>query len=97
MGPPLTIMARIRPRPEYHIEVKQSLQGLIGLTVKEEGCLTFDLYEGEDDGCLYLFEQFVDEASFRFHHEQDYTKSVFASYDLWLIEMPEVHRMRSPK
>lgn len=67
---------------------------IIDRTLDEPGCHGFVLHQGNEDGCLYLYECFEDEAAYAFHHEQDYTKAVFKAYEDWLAEPPAIYRMR---
>lgn len=66
---------------------------ILSATHSEEGCLSFDLFDGHGDGCLYLFEEWADQAALDAHYAQDYTARVFAAYEEWLAEPVVVTKM----
>ena len=83
----LTIHASIRPKKEHYEKCKLALLELRVPTLKEEGCLQFDIFEAkENNGRIYLFERFKDDDSLQHHLQKDYTTKVFENYKQWLAE-----------
>lgn len=96
MTSPVHIIATITPKPEHFSDCQQALKDLRKHTLKEAGCLRFDIFINEQpDGNIYMVEHFTDQASFEAHFEFEYTKAVFAKYELWLAEAVEAKRLCS--
>ena len=55
MAEKLTVVARIRAKPEKEREVQQVLLGLVTHTRAEAGCINYDLHVSQDDPALFLF------------------------------------------
>lgn len=89
----LFVMARIVPQSKHHEDARAAIAGIVDATRDEAGCRQFVLHEGQSDGCLYLYEEWDDEAALEHHYEQRYTKEVFANYTSWLAEPVEVKKM----
>ena len=91
--PGLFVFARIAPKPEHLDDARDAIKGILDATHAEPGCRQFVLHEGQDDGCLYLYEEWDNEAALAKHYDQPYTKAVFEKYQSWLAEPVEVIRM----
>ncbi|MCH2486932.1 MAG: antibiotic biosynthesis monooxygenase [Erythrobacter sp.] len=90
----LFAFATITPKPEHLDEARAALENLLAPTRAEEGCLAFDLHEGEGTGRLHLCEVWADRAAFDWHHAQDYVQDVYRAYEAWLAEPVEIVFMR---
>lgn len=55
MNTPLTIIAKIVAKTEKRELVKLELEKLIPITLKEEGCIDYDLHQDIDNPNLFLF------------------------------------------
>jgi len=53
--PKLTIVARIKARPEQARLLKSELLKLIDITRAEKGCLQYDLHQDNADPSLFMF------------------------------------------
>ncbi len=53
--PELTIVANITARPESVELVQAELEKLIPITLKEEGCVRYDLHRDDDDPHRFMF------------------------------------------
>ena len=53
----VTVVARIKAKRKYTNRVKQELAGLMAPTRREQGCLTYDVYQNVDDRSLFLFHE----------------------------------------
>jgi quinol monooxygenase YgiN len=71
----VTIVARIKAKRKYADRVKQELAGLIAPTRREQGCLTYDLYQNVDDRSLFLFHEIWEsQALLEEHWKSDHLK-----------------------
>ncbi len=86
------IFAKITPKEEYFDVSKEAIKEIIPQTRNESGCLNFTLHEDEN-GSLYLYEEWVDDKSLQHHHSMDYTKAVFKAYKFWLAIPPEISKL----
>lgn len=80
------LIARISPKPEHLGAAREAVVDIIPATRREAGCLRFELFEGVQDGCLYLLEEWRDPAALDDHYAQAYTKAIFQRYQDWLAE-----------
>ncbi|MBL6845101.1 MAG: antibiotic biosynthesis monooxygenase [Verrucomicrobiae bacterium] len=55
MSKTLTIVASIEAKPDKIDLVKAELQKLIALTLKEAGCIQYDLHQDNQNPALFLF------------------------------------------
>lgn len=95
MSEPLTLFARITPKPEHLAAARQAVLGILSATRAEPGCRAFTLYDDQGDGGrLYLYEVWDDEAALTAHYAQPYTQAVFDSYREWLSEPVEITKLR---
>jgi len=59
-------------------EAKAALQILVSETVKEAGCLQFEIYQQpEKPECFTLWERWTDEDALKAHFEAAHTKAYF--------------------
>lgn len=86
----LFIFAEIKPKPEFFKAAQQAIIGILNSTRAEDGCRSFNLFEGPDQDTLYLFEEWVDQNALDQHHAKPYTSAVFKSYEDWLAEPPSI-------
>lgn len=52
---PLTVIARIKAKPGKEQSLREALEALVSPTLREKGCLNYDLHEGVDDPQLFMF------------------------------------------
>ena len=89
----LFVFAKISPKPECFEDARNAVLEIVPKTLREPGCLQFELYEGNSDDCLYLYEEWQDEGALAEHYQQPYTQAVFESYQQWLASPVEVQKM----
>lgn len=90
----IIVMAIATPKKEHFQDCIDALLELQVPTLKEPGCLQFEIMTSKDaDGKIYFFEQFADKESFDLHFTYEYTKKVFALYENWLAEEIEIKFM----
>ena len=86
----VTIVARIKAKRKYAERVKQELAGLIAPTRREQGCLTYDLYQNVDDRSLFLFHEIWEsQALLEEHWKSDHLK-VYRQATEEMIEEREI-------
>lgn len=81
MADKLTIVARIETLPGQQARVKSELLKLVEPTLREPGCLQYDLHQDNDDPTVFLFyENWQNRELWRSHmnsrHIADYTVAV---------------------
>ncbi len=70
---PLTITASILAKPEKRELVRQSLLNLIPPTLKEEGCLNYDLHQdNENPNRFFFYENWESRALWLNHNDSDH-------------------------
>ena len=90
----LNTIARIAPHPTHYNKAREAICEIIEQTRAEPGCMEFRLSENAQDGTLYLYEEWRDEAALASHHDQPYTRAVFEAYRDWLAEEPQILHLR---
>ena len=93
MNKTLFVFAKISPKPEFLLDARKAILGILKATRLEAGCKQFELHDGEDDGCLYLYEEWEDEIALEEHYSKDYTKNVFEKYQNWLAKPVDITKM----
>lgn len=88
----LFIVAKITPKTDCFQQAKQAIIDIIPQTRNEPGCLEFTLHQ-DNNGSLFLYEQWVDERALEQHYEMPYTRSVFQRYQNWLSKQPEITKL----
>lgn len=82
--------AKISPKPEHYTDAKDAILAIVEETRAEPGCIDFTVLanadQGADQGDIFLFEEWQDEAALTEHHGKPYTKAVMDNYDSWLAE-----------
>ena len=89
----LLIFAQIKPKPEHYDDAKTAIIGILAQTREEPGCHQFQLNEGLEDDCLYLYEEWQSQAALDDHYAQPYIVSVFDSYESWLAQPVNITKL----
>ncbi|WP_188056057.1 putative quinol monooxygenase [Sphingosinithalassobacter sp. CS137] len=88
---PYTVFATITVKPEHIDAACAAVAEIVPATRGEAGCVAFEPRRAVDGSArIFIFEEWTDRAAFDFHHSQDYTKNVFAKYEGWLQQAPEL-------
>lgn len=75
MTKPLTIVARFRAKPGCELKLERSLLNLVGPTLKEAGCLNYDLHRSvEDPGVFLFYENWESRENWLDHMESHHLK-----------------------
>ena len=71
--------ARFQAKPESLIELRERLLEMVDLTLKEEGCLLYNLHTDRDDESIFYFlEGWRDQEAFLFHDSTSYVQAIIA-------------------
>ncbi len=90
----LTVVARIEASPEHADVVKTALQALIPPTLKEEGCLNYNLYQDNSQENLFFFyENWTSESHLDVHLQSDHI-AAFNDKVGDLIDSVDIRRVR---
>lgn len=78
--------AKITPKSEHYDDAQNAIIDIVETTRAEPGCLEFTVLADADQGHIFLFEEWQNEAALKEHHGKPYTKAVMDNYDNWLAE-----------
>ena len=78
MSQPLYICVKFTAKSEYREELKSRLLEMVDITVKEDGCLFYDLHvDREDDLVFYYFEGWANDAVHAAHAKAAHVGALF--------------------
>ncbi len=91
----LVIFAQITPKPEFFDDAKNAILNIIPQSLAEAGCRMFSLHTSKtmEDHSLYLYEIWDDASDHEYHLNQEYTKTVFAAYQVWLEKPVQIIKL----
>ncbi len=78
--------AKIKPKTDNYDDARDAILGIVSETRAEPGCIEFTVLTDADQGHIFLYEEWQDEAALKEHHSKPYTKAVMDNYDNWLAE-----------
>jgi len=79
MNTELFMCARFQAKPEFVIELRARLLEMVDLTLKEPGCLFYNLHTDRDDESIFYFlEGWKDQAALQFHDATSYVQAIIA-------------------
>jgi quinol monooxygenase YgiN len=89
----LKVVAHIRAKAGHENDVKKGLKNLVAPTLKEEGCLQYDLHQDIKDPSLFIFvEEWESAAHLKKHGESEHiaafgtaVKDIVESRKLYLL------------
>jgi quinol monooxygenase YgiN len=53
----ITVVVRIKAKPETKARVHEQLQRLLAPTRQEQGCINYDMHVSKDDDSVFLFHE----------------------------------------
>lgn len=56
-GEQITVVVRIKAKPETKAQVRAELQRLLAPTRIEKGCINYDMHVAKDDDSVFLFHE----------------------------------------
>ncbi len=91
-----TVFATIPVKPEHMEAACEAVAAIVPVTRGEDGCIAFEPQRAADgSSTIMIFERWADRDAFDFHHAQDYTKDVFAKYEDWLADAPNLVEVKA--
>lgn len=92
--PQVTVVARIKARPDAIQKVRDALMKLVEPTLyKDDGCINYDLYQDNDDPSLFFFlENWVSEELLKKHLDSEHIKAYRKATE-GLIEQRDLYHL----
>ena len=79
MNKELFICARFQAKPDSLNELRNRLFEMVDLTLKEEGCLFYNLHiDSNDESIFYFFEGWKNQEAFKLHESTAYVQAIIA-------------------
>ena len=88
----VTVQAIIVPRPEHVQDVQREMLRMVAVSRQEEGCLSYDLLQGEQNGTLRLHvqERYTSMDAVQAHRDSEHYRAYRAKAGGWLASAPQV-------
>jgi quinol monooxygenase YgiN len=87
----VTVFALIKAKPGQEEAAKQALSALVAPTLKEEGCINYDLHQSFDHkGHFRFYENWTSKELLDRHLQSAHVKRFIAKTDQLLAEPPEI-------
>ena len=89
---PLTITIRIQVKPGMEEQFKQEYLSIVTLTLDEEGCISYNLYQSQTDPSVFmLYENWVSKQDYHQHLQMSYMKVINERANKFLAEPLEIN------
>lgn len=94
-GEDLTVVAHIRARPGKEAELEKALLTLVEPTMREDGCLNYDLHRETDDaGHFVFYENWTSREALDRHLAASHIQAFLARADELLAAPPDIRTYR---
>jgi quinol monooxygenase YgiN len=88
---PITLVVNFQARPGKEAELRETLLGLIPPTLKENGCINYDLHVAPDDPSKFLFyENWTSKAHLDAHGQTPHIQNLRAHMDELCAKPPQL-------
>jgi len=88
MSNTLTIIAKIEAKQENLTLVKAEALKLIEATLKENGCIQYDLHQDNENPCVFMFfENWENQELWETHMQSSHLKDFVASTEGLLVDL----------
>ena len=95
MSERVTVIARAVAKPGKEFETRGALLALVAPTLKEKGCINYDLHQDLDDPRIFFFhENWESRALLDEHMQRPHIQAFLARVDELLSEPPEIRVLR---
>lgn len=95
MSEQITVIARIKAKPESADQLIEMMTNLVRQTRMEKGCLNYDFHRDlEDETLFFMYENWKSADALAEHFEQSYMKDAFARAPELLAEPLEIRRLK---
>ncbi len=89
----LRVIARLKAQPGQVDELSSVLIGLIEPTRKEQGCITYEMLQNNEDPTDFTFvEEWTEEAALVKHFETDHIQNALSKFPDLLAEELDVRK-----
>jgi quinol monooxygenase YgiN len=76
---PLTVIAKFEAKPGMESKVKEGLQGMVAPSRAEEGCLSYDVFQSNDNPAItFTYENWTGKDALDAHMQTPYFKALDA-------------------
>ena len=87
----LTVIAHFQARPDKEVALRSALIKLIAPTLKEQGCLNYDLHQSLDDPSKFVFyENWVCQEDLTAHLASAHIEELRSKVDELCVVPPEI-------
>ncbi len=87
----LRVVARIKAKPDKIDEVRELLSGLIEPTLKESGCMSYELLQNRKDPTDFTFtEEWESDSAFDSHARTEHIRDVSPKLKEIVAEGPDI-------
>ncbi len=87
----LTVIATFQSLPGRELELRSALMTLIAPTLKEEGCLNYDLHQSKEDPTKFLFyENWVSKEFLDHHLQSDHVQKLLSEREKFCEHAPSI-------
>lgn len=91
---PLTVIAKLIAKPGKESELRKALQGLVGPTRQEAGCIKYDLHESNEKPGLFIFyETWIGTEALADHFKTPHIIDIQRKTKDLLLEPMELHQL----
>ena len=88
---PLTVVAIVKAQPGKEAEVRRELLSLVAPSRRDVGCLNYNLHQGMDDACLFVFhENWASRDHLDRHLQKPDLQAVLARVGQMVAEPPQI-------
>lgn len=88
---PIILVARLKAKAEHIATVKAGLQGLVAPTLKEKGCIKYDLHQDQKDPSVFIFLEEWDSQEDLNNHSVSAHVKAFGKAAAGMMESRELH------
>lgn len=87
------VVARITAQPDKVEELTPILLGLVGQTLQEKGCISYQLLQNKIDPCDFTFvEEWMNDSAIDDHLTMPYVQDAFSKAESLLATEPDIRR-----
>lgn len=89
----IRVLAKVISLPNTLEETKALLVSLIEPTRQENGCLSYELWQNQEDPTEFSFvEEWADQAALEAHFQTPHFLDALKKIDKLLVSLPQIHR-----
>ncbi|HAY3535495.1 putative quinol monooxygenase [Elizabethkingia anophelis] len=86
------LTAILKAKEEKRIELLPILQNMVENTLKEKGCIKYELQQGIENENLFIFHEIWESSEgLEYHNQQDYIKAFSSKAEEFLEEPAQIY------